>query len=497
VIARALLVVIAIVMSLMFAELATRSVDGYQLFSIDLERVRDVQPRTTPDRQYLPSGLADGVDPAWYEETPDPVPVPVGTPEVMKRATSHAADVYSPFFWWNGAFVRDQVCRGGGGLPDSLDDFYSFEPADGAMYPTYRHIPHLAAPGWFRPNAFGWRGPEISAARQPNRIRIAFVGASTTIGVYSSRFSHPEIIGYWLNRWAESRHLPYRFETINAARTGVDARSIEAIVRTEVLSVDPDLIVFYEGANNFAPASSLAMPDGIPERPHATFRQRSRAEKYSALASRVFDGWLKTGQDGSEPAKPRFASKWPTGLSEDSPDVTRADALPIGMNVVVKSLDAIRHSVATTGTELALSSFIWMVDDGMRLDLSRHLTLYRYLNETYWPVTYEHMHRMAAFENAVFRNYARTYGLAYVPMAESYPRDPDLFGDAIHLTERGLRLQAWLFLQQLIPIVEARTMLHAWPKAASPNRPSADWAAEPPRLVTRRSVLASCSATTH
>ena len=490
--ARAGLVAVAIVMSLITAELMTRAVDGYRLLTLGLQRVRDVQPGTTPDRLHLPSGLADGVDPAWYEETPDPVPVPVGAPDVMARATAHAADVYTPFFWWNAAFVRDQLCHESNGIPSALDDFYMFEPADGAIYPTYRHLPHLAAPGWFMSNAFGWRGPDISAERPPDTIRIAFVGASTTIGVYSSRFSHPEIIGYWLNRWAVARHLHYRFETINAARTGVDARSLEAIVRTEVLSVDPDLVVYYEGANNFAPGSTLAMPDGIPSRPDATFRRRSRSENYSALAARMFDAWSKAGQDGSEPAKPRFGSKWPAAVSEDNPDVTHPDALPIGMNVVVTSLDGIRRSVATTQAELAVSSFIWMVDDGMRLDLSRHLTLYRYLNETYWPVSYAHMHRMAAFENRVFRNYARAYRLAYLPMAESYPHDPDLFGDAIHVTERGLRLQAWMFLQQLVPIVEARIASHAWPKAPSPNRPSADWAAQKPQLVTRASVLASC-----
>jgi hypothetical protein len=107
------------------------------------------------------------------------------------------------------------------------------------------------------------------------------------------------------------------------------------------------------------------------------------------------------------------------------------------------------------------------------------------------------MHRMAAFENAVFRSYARTYGLAYLPMAESFPHDPDLFGDAIHLTERGLRLQAWLFLQQLVPIIEARIASHAWPKAPSPNRPPADWATQTPQLVSRASVLESCQATVH
>lgn len=489
--ARFSLAAAAIVMSLVMFEALVRKADGYQVVSIGLQRVRDVQPSTTPDLRHLPARLADGVDPSWYEQTPEP-PRGITDRAVAARAAAHPGDVISPFFWWNAVFIREQLCGRKDGAPGSLDDFYVFEPADGRPYPRYRHLPHVTPPGWFTPNAFGWRGPEIAAERPPQVIRIAFVGSSTTIGSYSSRFSHPELIGHWLNLWAASQRLPYRFETINAARTGIEATSIEAIVRTEVLSVDPDLVVYYEGANNFAPSWTVRMPDGVPARPAATFRQRSRAENYSAMAGRVFDAILKSGHDGGEPPKPRLAFTWPSGVSERDPDVTHPETLPIAMDVVVKNLDAIRHSLETTGAELALSSFVWLADEGMKLDLSRHLTLFRYLNETYWPLSYAHIQRMAAFENAIFRRYAQTYALAYLPMAETYPHDPDLFGDAIHLTERGLRLQAWLFLQQLIPIVQARIASHAWPKPPSANRPSTDWAAQRPRLVTRASVLASC-----
>jgi len=184
-------------------------------------------------------------------------------------------------------------------------------------------------------------------------------------------------------------------------------------------------------------------------------------------------------------------------FTESDPDVTRPDRLPIAMATVVGSLDAIRRSIATTGAELAISSFVWLADEGMRLDLSRHLTLFRYLNETYWPLAYAHIHRMAAFENAVFRKYARTYSLAYVPVAESYPHDPDVFSDAIHFSERGMRLQAWILLQHLIPIVDAHIRSHAWPKPPSASVPSGDWAKEPQTLTTTSAMLASCPTTVH
>jgi hypothetical protein len=135
-----------------------------------------------------------------------------------------------------------------------------------------------------------------------------------------------------------------------------------------------------------------------------------------------------------------------------------------------------------------------MVYPEMRLDTTRHLTLFRYLNETYWPVTYAHMRRLADFQNRVYQTYARQHDMLYLPMEEAFPRDPDLFGDAIHMTPRGLRLRAWIYLQQLIPIIEARIASHQWPKAPSARPASSDWAAMPPTLLSRASILASCPA---
>jgi len=480
----------AFLAALAAAEALTRWIDGYAIATLALRRVRYSQPVTTPDRQYLPAALASGVNAQWYEQDPPPIaPYPI-SPEIAARSARYPTDIYTPFLWWNAAYLRAEVCAGH--APGALDDFYEFEPVDGRPRPTFRHLPHVNPRGWFTPNRFGWRGPEIAAARPPNTIRIAFVGASTTSDEYASAFSHPELVGHWLNLWAAAQHLPYRFEVVNAARTGVDVTSLEAIVRTEVLSVDPELVVYYEGANNFAPGLTLELPPTLPPRPSATFRKRSRAEDYSAMAIRVFDAILKTGQDGSEPRKPAYPAVWPPGVDERNPDPGRP-RLPMAMQGVVAKFDAMRDALAGTGTELALASFVWMVYPGMRLDMNRHLTLFRFLNETYWPVTYADMRRLADFQNRVYRNYASRHGLLYLPIDEAFPRDPDLFGDAIHMTSRGLRLRAWLYLQQLIPIIEARIASHQWPKQPSARPTSAAWAAQPPTLVSRASILSTCS----
>lgn len=485
-------VVASTCLALLMAECVVRSIDGYSVFARTLHRARVTQPTATPDRQHLPATLAAGVDAGWYELSPPRVPAAAPAPDVAARAQKYATDVYGAFFAWNSVYLRRTLCAGNRfstfGL---LDDFYTFDPVDGGQNPAFRHIPHVTpTASWFTPNNFGWRGADVVPARPADTIRIAFVGASTTVDPYGYAYSHSELIGYWLNLWAQAAKLPYRIEVINAGRTGIDEASVEAIVRTEVASADPDLVVS-EAANNFNPLAMLKLPPSMPARPQATFRKRSWAEDYSAVAVRLYDAMLKNGQDGSEPRKPNYPFVWPSGIDEHDPDFSRPS---FPMPGVVANLDSMRQSSARSGGELAIAGSVWMVYPGMRLDMTRHLTIFRYLNETYWPLTYAEMRRTADFENVVFRKFASQHELVYLPMDEAFPRDPDLFSDAIHMTERGLRLRAWLYLQQLVPIIQARVAAHRWPRPPAANPVSAAWASEPPKLVKRDAILSSCSA---
>jgi hypothetical protein len=107
-----------------------------------------------------------------------------------------------------------------------------------------------------------------------------------------------------------------------------------------------------------------------------------------------------------------------------------------------------------------------MIPDGRQpLDLSRHQDLYTFLNRTYWPASYAHMRRMAAFQNRVFQAFAEKYHTGYFDVSAQLPRDPDLFGDAIHMGEPGLRLQAWILLQQLVPWLDEQLKSGRLPRA--------------------------------
>jgi hypothetical protein len=451
-------------------------------------------PRRVSARDTLPE--IPGLDRAWYDREPEPPRRDPPDPDLVARAAKYPGDMASPFFSFNRRYLAQQVC--GGQRPEvfgTLDDFYVFNPIEPQPYPAYRHLRHARPPGWFPTNNFGWRGHDVALERPADVIRLAFVGASTTIDNYGAKLSHPELVEHWLNAWARETKIAPRFEVINAGRSGVDSRSIAAVVRQEIAPVDPDLVVFYEGANQFWPGQIVRTRLGrLFARPTSTFPRPPALARYSALYVRLKRTADRvTGGDGSEPRKPPFQVDWPDGVNERDPDPD-SPRLPMDLPKVVRDLDDMQKTVSATGGDLAMSSFIWLVRDGLLLDPARHSVIYQYLNQTYWPLTYGHMRRMADFQNRVFETFARRRDLPFLDVARDFPPDPDLFDDAIHLNYQGLKLQAWLYVRALVPIVEQRLAIGAWPRPARQPAPTTHPAfADADRdLVTAAEIRSTC-----
>ena len=136
----------------------------------------------------------------------------------------------------------------------------------------------------------------MKSPRPANTVRIVFVGSSTVVDAAELfPFSHyPTSSAIGSNRWAASRGLaPSCFETLNAAREGLRSGDIAAIVRNEVLPLRPDLVLYYEGGNQFDLGSL------VPDLPRARPRDTAeippgrlafwvqQAGRYLALARRL------------------------------------------------------------------------------------------------------------------------------------------------------------------------------------------------------------------
>jgi hypothetical protein len=303
-------------------------------------------------------------------------------------------------------------------------------------------------------NEFGWRGPSLSLNRPPKTIRIAFIGASTTVNGHGYPFSYPEYVIHWLNRWAKARGLDIQFEVINTGHEGTNSNDFRAIAEDELVRVDPDFEVYYEGSNQFWPVSYVEWPGGVvAKRLDVTFAQ-TFLTTHSAIVRRISYGF-KNGQDGREPRKVFGKVRWPATVNEFNPDPANPD-LPLNLPTILQDLRAIHSAVHGAGSNLVVSSFVWLPFDGMVLELPRQKTIYDYLNDTFGPFPYSHMRRMADFQNRTFKNFAAADGDLFIDVSGQYPQDPNFFDDAIHMNPTGIRLHAWIVFQQLIPLLQER-----------------------------------------
>lgn len=492
-----------VALALLAGEIGLRILDGYSLTSLALT-TRAAAPG--PDRPNRSAAELDqaalryasavkrapAVDFAWYLEDP-PVIRPYPTPPWVWQRLQLAGNE-TRLFEFNRAFLADRICRDvATTMFGTQPDFLYFDPIGASPYPTYRHLRRLSAPGWFTTNSFGWRGPDVALDKPPQTIRVAFVGASTTVDESDFPFSYPEFIGQWLNLWAGRLDKPFRFDVINAGRSGINSHSIAAVVRDELLPLEPDLVVYYEGANQFFPPTSIGYRLGrLYARPRVDGAHEPPGPSRSAMARRIrtaIDAWR--GGDGSEPIKPIQWIRMP-GVDEANPD-SRSRQLPVELPEIVSDLEGIHASLAGIGGELVMTSFVWMVTDGMKLELPRQLPLFNYLNRDYWPASYATMRRLADLQNRVFRDFARRHRLPFIDLAGAFPLDSNLFADGVHLRYAASRLKAWIVFQDLLGVIDARVAAGALPRPmAHPGARHPAFGQPTPRTISRAAVLASC-----
>lgn len=470
------LAVISSLLALLGGEFAVRVVDGYSVTRLALARVRTPvlqsdafeRSRSSAAGHLRRLPIVPGVNRDWFSQDP---PQLAGRATVLpefetvyEEARRHGPPSFDIFKAWNRYFFQQEIC-GDGDLFARFPGFaWLYEPSEAIPHPRYRYFPSATTPLGLVTNRFGWRGPDVDLDKPARTVRIAFLGASTTVSAHGYEFSYPDYVGRWLTIWSEQAGLGVRFEVLNLGREGISSTDIAAIVRQELLPVEPDIAVYYEGSNQFT------MPglEGGPPLDEAERLRLAAAEPepvgHSALLARVHRAWRSPGPSLVEPPKPPYLLAWPEAVNERDPDVENPH-LPLSLPTILADLDGIRQSLAEVGGELFLSSFVWLAEEGMRLDPVRQRYIFEYLNLGRWPYSYSQIRRMAEFQNRVYREFAQARGLEYLAVAERFPQDPDLFMDAVHMWPGGLRLRAWLTFQELVPRLEARLRDGRLPRA--------------------------------
>jgi hypothetical protein len=491
------------------SEALTRYIDGYSLGSLRLEaridRLREANPNRGPSSHKLQVATgawpyveqlptAAGVDRKWFlEQLPDRA-LPQPDADLAARARRYPGVPLEANYEWNSQSVVHALCRGYNEYENTfnqLEDLYVFDPIDGSEWPTFRFLRGASYPSGLRTNVFGWRGPDLPLNKPPNAIRIAFVGASTTVSPHAEPYSYPEIVGAWLGRWVEARHPDLSIEAINAGREGVNSRSIQAIVRQEVIPADPDLIVYYEGSNQFRLSDFLPWPKGT----RAKGAVRAGVGAYSSVGRRVETLLKLITAPGIEPVKPTLPVQWPSDLNEQDPDLAYP-GLPLQLPRILADLETIRQTSEAHGVGLVMTSFEWLAYPGMVLDPQRDAFLFEYLNTKYWPYSYAHMRRFQDFQNRVYRKFADEHRLDFIDVAGQMPADPRLFNDAIHMTRAGIYMHSWVVFNGLVAVLERRIASRELPRRPREPLPSHPAFASR-RKVALKDIRAACPPVTH
>jgi lysophospholipase L1-like esterase len=234
-----------------------------------------------------------------------------------------------------------------------------FVPESGQPYPRFRFPPNASTPGGLRTNRYGFRGLDFEPIKHPDTIRIAFLGASTTIADHSFPLSYPDHFGYWLNLWLKANGLSLTIETINAGREGIGSTDIAAVLRDEVLPLKPDYVIYYEGANQIGIQPQLLRPPVSTPPPGQSFMP-PQLVRHSNVAN-VSDQFYRTRVLPlvRQWRRPSVDLVFPAGIDEFLPDIERAD-LPVNLATILGDLRHMADLTRQAGGRFLVSSFIWL-----------------------------------------------------------------------------------------------------------------------------------------
>ena len=402
------------------------------------------------------------VQPAWIYSSPDErvKPAPLSKYQEIESNFGYRAN-----YLWNQNLDKTYFFNSGL-FKVTPPEVKLYEAPWGTVVPRFRYPPNVTLPSGLSTNQFGWRGDQIALKKPKKTIRIASVGASTTVSGHTFPYSYPELLQHWLNLWGEENGYDVTFEVINAGREGLSSNDIAAVVRYEVMPVDVDYVIYYEGANQFNVQTMVTYPGDVtfgkppaglvPNLDNVDSEDKTlldQLSEYSALASRARSIVEQFSVTGQEPPKPEQFFYLPEGADEFNPNRSQLGNA-LALRKILRDLDEIKGNLDKRDIKLVLATFDWFAYEGMVLDPNRHRNIYAYLNRVYWPITYANMRRMADFQNRVFERWAADNQVNMVDVAGRMPRQPDLYDDAIHNRPLGIRIRAWINFEAMVPLLK-------------------------------------------
>ena len=112
-------------------------------------------------------------------------------------------------------------------------------------------------------NSRGFRGPELELPKPAGRVRVAFLGGSTTFcaEASSNEATWPALVTAGLARAFPARSFDY----VNAGAAAFTTTELKSNLCVRVAPTEPDIVVIYEATNDLSrDTRELALREGLP-----------------------------------------------------------------------------------------------------------------------------------------------------------------------------------------------------------------------------------------
>jgi hypothetical protein len=318
-------------------------------------------------------------------------------------------------------------------------------------YMLYANNPSYNKDGVRQHNSLGYRGDEFDPEKDPETLRILTLGGSTTYGYLINNPNET-----WPAKLQEMlrSHTGQKVEVINGGlKYGTSAELLASYVfRHRYLK--PDIIIFHEGGNDAIP---VLFPDYHPEythfRGHGSGAQMRYGEKvllHSNVFKIFYTLWLNKLETVYK-AQPYPLSELDRKEAEKRVDDDRHfEGFRRNVELLIQLADIDK-------AEIVLFGFVQAREENLSKNRKDHVGLEKTVV------------KCVEKNKAIMHALASRYGSVYIEASQDLFKD-EWFLDNCHLNPDGEEAKARFVLQNLLPVIEARSLELKDPKWKDPER---------------------------
>lgn len=287
-----------------------------------------------------------------------------------------------------------------------------------------------------RINALGFRGPERRAEKAPGTFRVLCVGGSTTFGagIRGDEKTYPANLERRLAEAWPGREV----EVWNAGVPGYTTAENGIYLGLKLIDFQPDLIVFYEGYNDFKPNRYPRFQSD-----YAHWRDREVAPARSALEGLRLYTKLRDLSERylGDPEEEILDARGETRLQRY--DTVAGEGLA-AFRRNLRSMIAVSRAA---GADVVLATYAHPCTDR---NLEERPELFVYLPRYQPNLTYRGVQDAFRRYNDAIRTVGEAEGAILADADRELPPDPDLFVDHVHFNDRGAQVFAAVVAEAIL-----------------------------------------------